>query len=187
MTLLKNIKKDLPNFPDEVIQDWLLPPANDIKWPPKHQRWEGILFGRAVEFWRAKKWEKRNIDLSKIIFSQDTKKISDELYKAYILGQNNLYMREIKNGKLRCKDALSYLLENGKFPKPIHLLFEQNQYSIVDGNHRFVAWRAALKIAREIANAEKEEEYEKIKKFQEKLGIESIAHVLTEQEVWVVC
>ncbi len=31
---LQDIKKDLPNFPDEVIIDWLLPFANKLGWPP---------------------------------------------------------------------------------------------------------------------------------------------------------
>ena len=185
MTLFEDIKQDLSNFPDEVIEDWLLPFANDIKWPPKHQRWEGILFGRTVEFWQVKKWKKQDIDLSEIIFSQNTIEIFNGLYEAYILGQDNLYIREIKNGQLRFQKALLYLLKNGKFPKPIYLLSEQNQYSIVDGNHRFIAWHTALKMAEEIAIARKKEEHEQIKKFQERWKIKSIAHVSAKQEVWI--
>lgn len=186
MTLLEDIKKDLPNFSDEIIQNWLLPIADNYGWPPKNKEWESILLFKTVGFWQAKKWKKQNIDLNKITFSQDTIDISNGLYEAHMLGQDNLFSK-IKNGQARVIRVLLYLIKNGKFPKPICLLCEQNQYSVLDGNHRFVAWRIALQLAEAIPNLEKKKGYDKIKKIQEKLGIESIAHILTEQEVWVAC
>ncbi|MCK5085019.1 MAG: hypothetical protein KAQ64_05190, partial [Candidatus Pacebacteria bacterium] len=119
MTLFEDIKKDLPNFPDEVVWEWLLPCANNYGWPPKRKKWEGILLFKAVKFWQVKKWEKQNIDLNRDIFSQETNDVFNGLYNTYILDQDNLYSN-IENGKLRFKNALSYLLKNGIFPKPIY-------------------------------------------------------------------
>jgi hypothetical protein len=34
MFTVDDLKKDLPNFPDDVLADWLLPYANIIGWPP---------------------------------------------------------------------------------------------------------------------------------------------------------
>ena len=184
MTLFEDIKKDLPNFPDEVVWEWLLPCANNYGWPPKRKKWEGILLFKAVKFWQVKKWEKQNIDLNRDIFSQETNDVFNGLYNTYILDQDNLYSN-IENGKLRFENALSYLLKNGIFPKPIYLLFEQNQYSIADGNHRFVAWYCALQLAKEIENAGKEEKHKKIEIIQKKLKIKPIAHIPNKQEVWV--
>lgn len=186
MALFENIKKDLPNFPDKIIQNWLLPIANDYGWPPENQKWEGILLFKTVEFWQIKKWEKQYINLNKIIFSQDTNDILSGLYNVYIFDQDNSYSN-IENGKLRFKNALSYLLENGNFPEPIYLLFNQNQYSIADGNHRFVAWYCASQLAKEIENAEKEQKWKITKTIQKKLKIKLTVYIPIEQEVWVAC
>ena len=44
VTMFEQIKEDLPNFPDEVIVDWLLPFAMTDGWPPRRMsRWENLL------------------------------------------------------------------------------------------------------------------------------------------------
>jgi len=184
MTLLKDVKNDLSNFPDEIIQNWLLPIADNYGWPPKNKEWESILLFKTVRFWQTKEWKKQNIDLNKIIFSQDTIDISNGLYEAHMLGQDNWFSK-IKNGQVRVIKALLYLIKNGTFPEPICLLCERNQYSVLDGNHRFVAWRIALQLAEEIPNLEKKEGCDKIIKIKETLKIRSTIHISTEQEVWV--
>ena len=183
MTLFEDIQKDLPHFPDEVIKDWLLLFANNYGWPPKNKKWESILFLKTVEFWKKIEWKKQKIDLSEIDFSQETTGILEDMKNAHIFNQSNAYTDTInlENGQRRYLRACKYIIQNGKFPKPICLLFEDCQYSIVDGNHRFFAWYYVL----QITNTEKEEELEKLKKLQEKWKIESIAHISNKQEVWV--
>lgn len=143
------IKKILPNFPDEIIKLWLLPFALKLGWPPeKHERWSLILAEKPIEFWRNIKWEKKEIDLSKTPFSAITRGAIKGIADAYLFGKNNNYWRELgKNGKQRFYDAYKYIAKNGILPKPLILLTnESNDYDVVDGNHRLLAFLAIKKI-----------------------------------------
>jgi hypothetical protein len=67
MTSVADIKKDLPNCPDEVIDDWLHYFANepDCGWPPPDplgdHRWAGILGDRPLSWWKDVTWEKEAV------------------------------------------------------------------------------------------------------------------------------
>jgi hypothetical protein len=64
-TIRRAIKRDLPLFPDEVVDTWLLPIAEDAGWPPvPFSRWDRILLQRPVAFWRNLRWEKRRVALA---------------------------------------------------------------------------------------------------------------------------
>jgi hypothetical protein len=49
MVSVANIKKDLPAWPDEMIDLWLLFFENDLGWPPPDHRWRRIPGGRPRE------------------------------------------------------------------------------------------------------------------------------------------
>ncbi len=72
MEYLKKVKEDLSNFPDEVINEWLLPYAQSIGWPPTHERWRGIFFSKPLEFWQATTWQKQNLNLATAPYSAVT-------------------------------------------------------------------------------------------------------------------
>ncbi|ESX54720.1 hypothetical protein X760_27750 [Mesorhizobium sp. LSHC422A00] len=64
---LQAIKDSLPEWPDDVIEQWLLPFAKDLGWPPPvplgEHRWHYILAKKPLSWWQGLKWELRDIDL----------------------------------------------------------------------------------------------------------------------------
>src|SRR5262245_49606649 len=86
-----DIKKDLPNWPDEVIGEWLHYFANepDLGWPPPEplgeHRWSGILGGRPLSWWKRVSWKKEIVkcapaklsDKSRAIVSTTIGEIND--------------------------------------------------------------------------------------------------------------
>ncbi len=109
---------------------------------------------------------------------------------AYRFDVDNLFAQLIPDGKRRHIDAMMYILKHGKFPSPICLLHELQYYSIVDGNHRFVAWLTAREAANAVLMAEaKRWEPEKIaavrRGLSEKWEIKSINPISDFQETWI--
>ena len=63
--MFDTIKKDLPNFPNEVIRDWLEPLAKGqgLGWPPPEQsRWTKIFLNEPLDFWQNTIWNKEKIN-----------------------------------------------------------------------------------------------------------------------------
>ena len=90
-TVFQKIKTDLPNFPEEVIKDWIEPFAKKYGWPPSGADWQGVLFGKSFEFWKTVTWEKKNLDLTKLTYSSDTLHINDQTKKAYVMKEKNFF------------------------------------------------------------------------------------------------
>lgn len=66
MISVADIKKDLPDFPDDVIEDWLHYFANeDCGWPPPEppgdHRWGRLLGGRSLSWWKEVTWKKEMV------------------------------------------------------------------------------------------------------------------------------
>jgi hypothetical protein len=183
MTIFEKIKIDLPNFPDDIIMDWIEPYAQTIGWPPVHKRWLGILFGNDLEFWQSVIWEKEILDLAAIPMSPITNSALIGLSDA-VKGVKNPYS-EIENVVERHNNALKYFVIHGVFPKPICLLKENGSYSVVDGNHRITAFKSHYELMRAYGIAPAE----KLKGLNETLskrwGILKPADFAPKQEVWV--
>jgi hypothetical protein len=66
MVTVADIKEKLPNWPDEVVGEWLLYFANEIGWPPAEplgtNRWGGILGNRPLSWWADVTWKEENVD-----------------------------------------------------------------------------------------------------------------------------
>lgn len=186
--MLETIKKDLNNFPDEVIKLWIEPYACDIGWPPENQRWLGILFAKDLNFWKKVKWEKKEIDLINVFFSFETRQCLEGMENAYIKKEKNGYST-ISNGETRFLFSLKYLMEHGSFPEPLCLLFENGEYSIVDGHHRTLAWKSYGTIMKVLKHFEENNQVTEAESFKEtarrKWQIKELAPFLGKQEVWV--
>lgn len=182
---ISTIKNDLPNFSNEIIEEWILPYATKIGWPPKHPRWDDILCNKNLYFWRNVQWEKKQVDLNKINFDYFTNNGIMEMIQAYFQNINNAFS-SIDDGRDRCLNSLFYFLQYGRFPKPIYLLRNQNDYSIVDGNHRMVSFQMFQFIANIYNKSGKNDE--KIVSFTETLqkkGITKIAEFSPLHDVWI--
>lgn len=189
MSLFEKIKQDLVNFPDEVIKEWILPYANMVGWPPINERWKGIFHGKTLEFWKNTKWEKQLLDLTAIPFSALDAHAFNQMRKAYVFRDiNNIY----NYGEPRFKKAFQYILCSGRLPGIVSLLYENNEYSVVDGANRFVAWLTSKDAITAISTAEKSDNEElknriiHIRQNMEKnYNVSSIAPFSSIQEVWV--
>jgi hypothetical protein len=76
---LADIKKDLPTWPDDVIEQWLLYLADreDTGWPPPDplgdHAWTYILSDKPVAWWSKVEWKLQKMDCSLAKLSKDTR------------------------------------------------------------------------------------------------------------------
>jgi len=179
------IKKDLPNFPDEVIVDWLEPFAISNGWPPADPRWRGIL-GRSVDEWKNTSWQKVEVDLNTLQYAQETHDAINGLRDAYILHKKNAFSESLgKSGEQRYLQAFSYTIEHGIFPKPVVILQQDCFYHLVDGNHRFLALKYALQLQTELLEISKIERDKFEVELQKKWKISRISPVTARQTIWL--
>lgn len=181
--MLEQIKKDLPNFPDEVIKDWLEPYGRDIGWPPTHDRWLGILFAKDLDFWKNVQWKKRTLDLTNISFTATSGSIIIGLHDAAALGKQNIYS-DLENSKGRHFRVLIHLLKHGTFPTPVCLLKEGDNYSVVDGNHRVTAFKSYWTLC-ELYRKDPPEFKDLAETFKKKWNIEPPVNFSAQHDVWV--
>lgn len=182
------IKNDLPNFPDEVIKDWLEHHGHKNRWPPDMETasWKGILLKRPLEFWQKVNWVKINLNLSQVELSIDSLNTVGIMYKAYVEGEQNYFLKRMgEKGRQRFINIFCHLLEHGIFPKPITFLKNEEKYEIADGHNRYLAWCMAKDVQKRISHSPSEENNELIDKLKIKWNITEFSLTLDTQIVWV--
>jgi hypothetical protein len=142
---LADIKKDLPHWPDEVIEEWLLKLANrgsDTGWPPPEplgdHTWKYILGGRPLSWWRQVRWTLEDSDLTFDSLSTASKRIVRDMLDGHVNGKPNP-ISQIRNSRTRFLTAGKYISENGTSPKPPLVIKKADGLSVLDGNHRVSA------------------------------------------------
>jgi hypothetical protein len=96
MVALQDIKADLPGWPDQVVEQWLLTLASqpDLGWPPpdplEGHRWEHIITN-PVSWWQNVTWALEARDCSFNKLSVATRIIVNKMYQALIDGVDNGY------------------------------------------------------------------------------------------------
>ncbi len=145
------LEKDLPNFPLEVLEDWLLPYAKSDGWPPKlsanpfeqgkiTDRWRYLLSEKSLSFWRSVIWKKCEQHVSIHDIEPEGRHTICQMLLGAVRNEENFYTAGIQNLKPRFNRIKDYLLEHGTFPKPPTLLVSANGFKIMDGNHRMAAY-----------------------------------------------
>lgn len=137
MVTVEQIKQTLPNWPDEVVHEWLLYFANDIGWPPAEplgtDRWDGILGNRPLTWWAEVSWQLQTVDCSRAELTEATEQriaaVSDPVYAGTA--------SEIEKGQYR--RPLQYLLEHGAFANPALAMRDDGLLYVIDGHHRLAA------------------------------------------------
>jgi hypothetical protein len=149
------IKADLPHWPDDVIDQWLLRLANrgpDTGWPPPEplgtHAWKYILGGRPLSWWKNVTWslEEREVDFGRLC--QGTKRIVNNMIDGHINGNPNLYSAD---SDVRFRSALSHIAKTGTLPRPLVVMQLRDGLSVIDGNHRVAALCTCQAGAAEIA------------------------------------
>lgn len=140
------MRADLPNMPEEVIKEWLDPYAELLGWPPPKDkydlpqgRWQGILSRRPVAFWARVHWRFEKSPLEFENLSDESRGRLVPLGEAIYYGKQNEYS-EITDGRDRLVRILTHIRTNGTVPSILVFLEEDSKLSVIDGNHRLVAY-----------------------------------------------
>jgi hypothetical protein len=94
MVSLQDIKSDFPNWPDDVIDQWLLKLANQpgMCWPPPDpmsgHRWE-LLLTNPISWWKDVTWTLETRDCSFDKLSIDARQTMNSMYDALVDGVKN--------------------------------------------------------------------------------------------------
>jgi hypothetical protein len=142
---LADIKKDLPHWPDEVIEEWLLKLANrgaDTGWPPPeplgNHAWKYILGRRPLSWWKDVTWNLEDSELTFDSLCGASKRIVRDMLDGHVNGKPNP-ISQILNSRARFLSAGKYVSENGTSPKPLLVIRKADGLSVLDGNHRVSA------------------------------------------------
>ena len=137
MVTVAQIKEKLPNWPDAVIEEWLLYFADDIGWPPSEplgtDRWGDILGHRPLTWWARVTWVQEQVDCSRANLSAVTQQriaaTSDPVYAGTATEQEQGQYRR----------PFQYLLEHGTFANAALAMRDGEQLHFIDGHHRLAA------------------------------------------------
>jgi hypothetical protein len=139
MTTVADIKKSLPNCPDDIIEDWLHYFSNepDCGWPPPdplgHHRWAGILGSRPLSWWNDVTWEKEKVKCSQTTLAPKSRSIAATMVTEIAAGKADAVT------KRRYKQAFQHILEHGNFFRPLVAIKTKAGLLVLDGNHRIGA------------------------------------------------
>lgn len=145
---MKNrIKASLPNFPDCVIENWLLPFAEDIGWPPKEldgfliDRWRDLLGQRTdLEYWKNVKWKLIEMEIIPPDFESESKDKIEKIIEFCVFDRPNWLSDAIPSMKRRFDSLVRYIKENGVYPIPPVIIDKKEGLCLIDGNHRLSAY-----------------------------------------------
>jgi hypothetical protein len=142
LATLQDIKADLPEWPDDVIDQWLLKFANqpEMGWPPPEpydcHRW-GLLLTHPLSWWKNVTWSLETRDCSFDELSADGRRTMNSMYAAIVGGVDNGFGGD--NSPERFRRQLAILVRSGKFERPPVLFPIASGLSPLDGNHRLFA------------------------------------------------
>ena len=141
------IQSLLPNFPDDIIDQWLLPYATERGWPP--QEVHGVLCGdwryllgtsTNLAYWKNIFWRSESLDLQINDLDDSSKDSVLQIISSAIYGIDTMMSRSICDLKERFDRIVSYFAKHGVFPAPPVLTRCNGKYKLMDGNHRIAAF-----------------------------------------------
>jgi hypothetical protein len=146
MVAVADIKKDLPNWPDEVIEIWLLPLANQqgMGWPPPNpfgaSDWQWVLAEKNIGWWKKVDWKLEQKDCSFDKLAHATRRVVNEILQTYAFARkmSNEAAPEAFSRELR------HVFDNGRFLRPVVVMSVVSGLSVIDGNNRIAALYCAL-------------------------------------------
>lgn len=139
-----DIKKDLPNTPEEIIEYWIDPVANreDYGWPPTEYNAWHYLLGKdsSLSYLAGMQWEKKTIPLdpSEIIES-DMNAIRD-VFQMHVVGVSMSPTISDPEYHDMFRGHIEHLKKQGRFPKPLILEQTDKGLRVLDGIYRLCAF-----------------------------------------------
>lgn len=137
------IQADLPETPAEVIDIWLVPHSKRDKfgWPPTPSSdWRYMLRGQnGLRYLQSLRWGLQEVEIAPSMIYPKDMNIIIEMFKAYVIGEKNLYAVLLKSED-RFRKCCDYMVEHGVFPRPVVLEESEAGLKVLDGNHRHLAF-----------------------------------------------
>jgi hypothetical protein len=145
--------RDLPNFPRDVVEQWIGYYAESEGWPPPQPltgRWAALLDYRPLCFWRALTWSEELLAPSVMPFTLHSVGSISQIIDAHTKNAVNDYSKFMgEEGKPRFAGLLTFVIQHGYPPKNPIVIRESGQYEVMDGNHRlaaYIAWSRCCQI-----------------------------------------
>ena len=139
--MLEQIRRDLPAFPSEVVDEWIAPCARRNGWPPVSPVWGGVLLGLPIFVWATMKWTREDRRLDWAHLSTDSARIVRRLFDAHFRRDPRALALVPADGKPRIDRATDYLGEHGVMPSRIAVAEgPDGRLALADGYHRVTAY-----------------------------------------------
>lgn len=187
-TYRKLIAEVLPNIPEDVREEWLLPASRNNGWPPKGMYWKGVLLERDIEFWKKTVWAKEEVDLENSLWSVKTNDALRQMNRGFHGDITTLFGTD--NERNRVLSIMKHVFETGTVPRLISLLEVGNGFELADGHHRLLSIMKAREMINAINHIKASDDPSAVDSFLDKLrtkwGIENIAPLHQKHQVWVV-
>lgn len=136
----------MPNFPEDVVEQFLLPYAEDFGWPPgkcendPSNQWNPILRSNDLNYWQQVKWNKKTLKLSPHKLMPEDIRIVVTMMRAHVQGQINMYSIPSFKSKERFERICAYLKNEGVYPRTVAIEQMGERFRIIDGFHRLAAY-----------------------------------------------
>ncbi|MGM5035496.1 hypothetical protein [Tardiphaga sp. 803_E3_N1_3] len=137
---IADIQKDLPDWDDDVVEQWLHYFANepDCGWPPPEplgdHRWGRLLGSRPLTWWKQVIWQQEEQHCGLPQLSAKARADVTE-----IVQQMNLRTADMSTQR-RVAQPFLYLRDKGVFPRAPLMIKKPDGLSIIDGAHRMAAF-----------------------------------------------
>lgn len=139
--LLQTLRRDLPQFPEEVLNEWIAPCARGNGWPPIGSVWVNVLLGLPIYAWAAMTWTEEDRPLDWGDLSSDSVRIVRRLYDAHFNRDPAAAALVPQGGFARVMSAMAYLQEHGVMPGHIAVAEgPDGRLALADGYHRATAY-----------------------------------------------
>ena len=183
----QQIQSELPNIPEDVIDDWLIPAAKNNGWPPQNLYWQGVLLMHDLNFWKSTTWSEEVINLEKALWAYGTRDAITQMASGF--SGNTYSLFGTQKEKDRVLAPIKHLLQTGEMPRKISLLAVGDGFEIADGHHRYLALIQARNVVNVIDKFRQAGRISELDEFFKTLetrwGVKEIASIPTEHKVWV--
>jgi len=137
---IADILKDLPAWPEDIIEQWLLYFANepDCGWPPPdplgNHRWRRLLGGRPLSWWRQVTWKPEEINCGLAGLTPRAFTGVNDIIAEMITGSADATTRR------RVRQAYQFIMDERKFPRQLVTMRTPDGLTLLDGSHRMAAF-----------------------------------------------
>lgn len=141
------IARDLPRFPTEVIDEWLVPIAEVLGWPPAvipdfkpKDHWDEVLAGQPLSYYQTLAWSRESRCLTLFDYAPEVREELAEMVAGAFLERPNRYALSRPDLRQQIESVLEYLAEHHRLPVAPALQRLNRGLVILDGKNRMAAY-----------------------------------------------